>query len=128
VKSIAVPFRFSGGRVAVTRNYDKIIRQKIVDVLTTSPPERMGLPNYGASLYELLFEPIDELVESDFKTDAIIELQDRVSGVTIHDLYIRQNEFYESTAEITVYYSLPLSPAQTLTFTVTSQLTEESPL
>lgn len=128
MKSIAVPFRFSGGRVAVTRNYDKIIRQKIVDVLTTSPPERMGLPNYGASLYELLFEPIDELVESDFKTDAIIELQDRVSGVTIHDLYIRQNEFYESTAEITVYYSLPLSPAQTLTFTVTSQLTEESPL
>jgi phage baseplate assembly protein W len=128
VKSIAVPFRFSGGRVAVTRNYDKIVRQKIVDVLTTSPPERMGLPNYGASLYELLFEPIDELVESDFKTDAIIELQDRVSGVTIHDLYIRQNEFYESTAEITVYYSLPLSPAQTLTFTVTSQLTEESPL
>lgn len=128
MKSIAVPFRFSGGRVAVTRNYDKIIRQKIVDVLTTSPPERMGLPNYGANLYELLFEPIDELVESDFKTDAIIELQDRVSGVTIHDLYIRQNEFYESTAEITVYYSLPLSPAQTLTFTVTSQLTEESPL
>lgn len=128
MKSIAVPFRFSGGRVAVTRNYDKIVRQKIVDVLTTSPPERMGLPNYGASLYELLFEPIDELVESDFKTDAIIELQDRVSGVTIHDLYIRQNEFYESTAEITVYYSLPLSPAQTLTFTVTSQLTEESPL
>lgn len=128
MKSIAVPFRFSGGRVAITRNYDKIVRQKIVDVLTTSPPERMGLPNYGASLYELLFEPIDELVESDFKTDAIIELQDRVSGVTIHDLYIRQNEFYESTAEITVYYSLPLSPAQTLTFTVTSQLTEESPL
>lgn len=128
MKSIAVPFRFSGGRVAVTRNYDKIVRQKIVDVLTTSPPERMGIANYGASIYSLLFEPIDELVESDFKTDAIIELQSRLSGVSIHDISIRQNEFYESTAEITVYYSLPLSPAQTLTFTVTSQLTEESPL
>lgn len=128
MKSISIPFRFSGGRVVSTRNYDAIVRQKIVDVLTTSPPERMGLPNYGASLYSLLFESIDDLVEADFKTDAIMELQDRVSGVSIHDISIRQNEFYESTAEITVIYSLPLSPAQTLTFTVTSQLTEESPL
>lgn len=128
MRSISVPFRFSGGRVVATRNYDSIVRQKIIDVLTTSPAERMGLPNYGANIYGLLFEPIDSLIESDFKTDAIIEIQDRVSGVTIHDIRITQSDLSESTAEVTVYYSLPLSPAQTLTFTVTNQLTEESPL
>lgn len=128
MKSVSIPFRFSGGRVASTRNYDTIVRQKIIDVLTTTPTERMGFPTYGASLYSLLFEPIDSLVESDFKTDAIMELQNRISGVAIHDITIRQNEFHETTAEITVYYSLPLSPAQTLRFTVTNQLTEESPL
>jgi phage baseplate assembly protein W len=128
VKSISVPFRFTGGRVATTRSNDAIARQKIVDVLTSSPPERMGLPNYGASIYSLLFEPIDALIESDFKTDAITEVQNRVSGVTIHDINIRQDALNESTAEITVYYSLPLSPAKTMTFTIANQLTEESPL
>jgi len=128
MKSISVPFRFTGGRVAATRNYDAIVRQKIIDVLVTNPPERMGFANYGSSLYTLLFEPIDELVLSDFKTDAIMELKSRISGVSIHDIAIKQDDFYETTAEITVYYSLPLSPAQRLTFTVTNQLTEETPL
>lgn len=128
MKSISVPFRFTGGRVATTRNSDAIARQKIVDVLTSAPADRMGLPNYGAGIYSLLFEPIDTLVASDFKTDAITEIQNRVSGVTVHDINIEQGAFNESTAEITVYYSLPLSPAKTLTFTIASQLTEESPL
>jgi phage baseplate assembly protein W len=128
MKNIAVPFRFTGGRVAATTNTDIIARQKIVDALTTAPPERFGLPNYGANLYSLLFEPIDELVESDFKIDAIMEVHDRVSGVTIHDIRIKQNEIDNSTADIYVYYSLPLSPAQSFTFTVSNTLTEESPL
>lgn len=128
MKSISVPFRFTGGRVATTRDYSTIVRQKIIDVLTTSPTQRMGLPNYGANAYALLFESIDELVSSDFVTDATIELQDRVSGIRIHDMRIKQSEDNETTAEIIVKYSLPLSPAQTLTFNITSQLTEESPL
>lgn len=128
MKSISMPFRFTGGRVATTRNNDAIVRQKIIDVLTSSPSERMGLPNYGARAYNLLFEPIDELIASDFTTDAILEIQDRVSGVTVHDMSIRQSDEQETTAVISVYYSLPLSPAQTLSFTITNLLTEESPL
>lgn len=128
MRSILVPFNFSGGGVSVTRNQDTIIRQKIVDVLTTSAPERFGLPNYGADIYSLLFQPIDELVEADFKTDAIIALQERVRGVTIHDVRLKQHELEESTVEVYVYYSLPLGSTQTFSFTVTSQLTEESPL
>ena len=128
MKNIAVPFRFTGGRVAATTDPDTVARQKIIDVLTTAPSERFGLPNYGAGLYSLLFEPIDELVEADFKMDAMMELRDRVSGVTIHDIRIKQNQVDESTADIYVYYSLPLSPAQTFSFTITNTLTEESPL
>lgn len=128
MKNISVPFRFSGGRVVATTNPDTIARQKIIDVLTTSPAERFGFPNYGAGLYALLFEPIDELIEADFKTDAMIEIGNRVSGVTVHDLVVRQNAIETSNADIYVYYSLPLRPAQTFTFTVTNTLTEESPL
>jgi len=126
MKNISVPFRFSGGKVAATTDYDAIARQKIIDVLTTSPYERFGVPNYGAGIRGLLFESIDELVESDFRLDAITEVQNRVSGVTVHDIRIRQSELDESTANVHVLYSLPLSSAQTLTFTITSLLTEES--
>ena len=128
MNNISIPFRFTGGRVASTTNVDTVARQKIIDVLTTSPAERFGLPNYGAGLYSLLFEPIDELVEADFKMDAMLEIQERVSGATVHDIRIKQNAIDESTADIYVYYSLPLSPAQTFSFTITNTLTEESPL
>ena len=128
MKSISIPFRFIGGSVATTTNSDTIARQKIVDVLVTSPAERMGVPNYGADIYSLLFEPIDKMVESDFKIDAIKELNSRISGVTIHDLTIHQDEIEESIAQVYVHYSLPLSPQQTLSFTISTALTEESPL
>jgi phage baseplate assembly protein W len=128
MKNISIPFQFSGGRVGATTDVDSIARQKIIDVLTTIPHERFGTPNYGAGIKGLLFEPIDELVEADFKTDAITEVHRRVSGVTIHDIRVQQNFVDESTADVFVYYSLPLSPVQTLTFTITATLTEESPL
>jgi len=128
VKSISIPFSFTGGRVGITRNYDKIIRQKIVDVLVTSPPERFGIANYGAGVYSLVFEDIDELIAADFRLDAIAELQNRLTGVTINDIRVRQNTFNPNTAEITVYYSLPLSRTQSFSFTVTDVLNEESPL
>ena len=128
MKNISVPFRFSGGKVAATTDYDAIARQKIIDVLTTSPYERYGVPNYGAGIRGLLFESIDELIESDFKLDAMGEVHRRVSGVTIHDIRVRQDPIDESVAQVFVYYALPLSPVKTLTFTITESLTEESPL
>jgi phage baseplate assembly protein W len=128
MRNIAVPFRFDGGRVGTTTNPDTVARQKIIDVLTTSHYERLGLPSYGAGIRGLLFEPIDSLVEADFKIDAINEVHNRVSGVTIHDIRIKQSDIEESTAEIFVYYSLPLSPIQVLSFVLTETLTEESPL
>lgn len=128
MKNISVPFRFVGGRVATTSNTDTIARQKIVDVLVTSPAERMGQPTYGAGIYALLFEPIDELVKSDFRVDALQELNSRISGVTIYNLDITQNPIEPSLAEVEVTYSLPLSPVQQLTFTINTALTEESPL
>ena len=128
MKSISIPFSFTGGKVGSTRNPDSVIRQKIVDVLVTSPLERLGLTNYGANIYSLVFEDIDELVASDFRLDAIVEVQNRVSGVTINDIRVKQNEFNPNTAEITVYYSLPLSSTQVFSFTVSDVLNEESPL
>lgn len=129
MKNIRTPFAISGGKIAFSRDVSTIVRQKVLDVLVTSPSERVGQDDYGAGVMSMLFEPIDELTESDFKVDAIDEINRRVSGATIVDLQVRQGDYDVSTADITVYYKLPLSSVEATTFTVSTQsLNEESPI
>lgn len=128
MKIIVTPFRFSGGRVAITSDPDTIVRQKIVDYLTTSASERFNLPFYGFNLSSFLFEPIDSLVKADIRMDVLPGLQRAVSGVTILDFDIEQSEMDPSTATVTVTYSLPLSSSKTFTFQVVNDLNEESAL
>lgn len=124
MKTMIVPFRLAGGGVAATSDAVRATEQKIINVLTTGKMERVGLPNYGGGVRELLFENIDELVEADFKMDAAAEITDNVPGLNLVDIRIVQTE--DSQANITVYYQLPLSAIGSVTFSVTASLTEES--
>lgn len=129
MKNIRTPFSITGGKVSFSRDVPTIIRQKVLDVLVTSPSERVGQDDYGAGVMAMLFEPIDEMTESDFKVDAIAEINRRVSGVNIINLTVRQGSYEDSTADITVYYKLPLSSIEATTFTVSTEfLNEESPI
>lgn len=128
MKSIVTPFRFSGGRVASTSDPSVIAQQKIVDYLTTSAYERFNLPDYGGSLSAFIFEPIDDLVKADLKTDLIPGLNRYVSSVSILDLDIEQDDIDPSLATVTVTYNLPLSPVRRFEFNLASDLTEETPL
>jgi phage baseplate assembly protein W len=128
MRSISIPFGFNGGRVSTTTDPDTIARQKIIDVMLTNRFERMGVPNYGAGVQGLLYEPIDSLVTSDFKLDAIAEIHRRVKDVTIHDIVVEESFIEESEVRVTVYYALPLSQTRTLVFTLPDVLTEESAL
>lgn len=125
-KSLRVPFRVDGGRIGVTTDITTRNEQKIVNVLVTNRLERQMIPDYGAGVQALLFDGIDELVEVDFRTDAISELLTRVSGIEVLDIRIVQTD--ESEATITVYYRTPLSAVQSTSFSVVvpGTLTEES--
>jgi phage baseplate assembly protein W len=130
--AISIPFRIEGGTVVSTSDPDRIARQKIIDVLATRRFERPVDPRYGAGMYSLLFENVDndpdDPVFADFKLDALRELRDRVSNVRVIDMRIDQLE--DSTYQITVYYSLPMSSVQTLVFSILAPaaLTEETPI
>jgi hypothetical protein len=132
VIAVSIPFRIESGTVAVTSDPDRIVRQKIIDVLATRKFERPTDPRYGAGMYSLLFENFDDdpddPVFADFKLDAIREIRDRVSDVQSTDMRIEQ--FEDSTYRITVFYRTPLSSIQTVTFVVNvpELLTEETPL
>lgn len=122
------PFQVTGGKIADTTDFVKIIEQKIINVLVTNKLERGMIPDYGAGVDQLLFDSLDDLVEVDFKTDAAQELVGRVSGLNIVDIHIKQTA--ESTADITVAYRTLLSGVRTTTFSVAipGLLNEETPI
>lgn len=135
--SIKVPFSISPyGGVQTTADTDQIVRQQIIDVLTTSKLERVMRPTYGAGANQLLFEPIDELIYSEFRTDAIPEINKNLSSGYVVDVSIKPmdmpviSDIPETALQITAVYLVRQGLKKTLTFNITNNfnLTEESPL
>lgn len=110
MRSISIPFRFEGGRVASTTDEATIAKQRIIDALTTDAYERVNRPGYGLSVNSLLFDSFDELIFSDYRIDAIRDLNDYVSNARITDFQVRSgnpityNGSEENTLVIRVMY------------------------
>lgn len=57
ITSFGFPFKLNAyGRVNATGG-DEAIRGKIIQVLFTTPGERVNLPEFGCGLFNLVFEP-----------------------------------------------------------------------
>lgn len=60
--SIGFPFRIDGlGQVATVTGDDNI-QSKILEVVMTAPGERVGLPEFGCGLRDLVFDPNNEIL------------------------------------------------------------------
>jgi phage baseplate assembly protein W len=133
--SIATPFRIdSSGRVAKTNTPERIAEQQIIDVLTTSKFERVMKPTYGAGATQLLYEPVDDLIYGEFKTDALMELNKNLTVASVTNLLIQPSDTPYVDAdpsvviEIKVQYSMALSNNRVFSFKIATPtgLTEES--
>jgi len=88
LRTIAVPFSFSGGSLRTTANPHTIARQEITDVLVTNNYERVMAPMYGANTSSLLFTQVDNLMEADFKEEALHMLNTNLSNCTVVHLSV----------------------------------------
>lgn len=103
MKAIKTPLRFANGKVATVTTAEDAARQKIMDVLVTTPGERVMRPGYGSGVYNLLFEPADPLIVADFRAEALMDIQENVSGVAIQDLIINNgSQVYGDPASLEV--------------------------
>lgn len=123
MRSIALPFRISNGRVATLTDQFDIVEQKILDVMLTSNRERVMNPRYGSSVYSLLYEMVDDNVLADFKTETLMDLRENVGGVEIIDIKFNSSNLYgdseyNTTLEVSVYYRIPPSLSRSVTFSV----------
>lgn len=136
MKSIKVPFNFSGGRVATTSSPTVVAEQKIINVLTTNKYERVMRHRYGANVNQLLYEEIDELSTADFIIDAKQEAADSISRTSILDIKLTPTNTIaaygnsETTLGITVTYRIPLGAPQVVAFKVAAPgiTTEDTPI
>lgn len=131
MSSISVPFRFENGKVAYTSDNSMVVRQKIADVLATRRYERVMRPEYGAGISDLLFEPLDPLVFTDYKVDALTSVNESVSNAYIKDIIIQEGSLNyngESTLVAQVVYDVAGegTTVYTLTVDATKILTEET--
>lgn len=136
MKSIKIPYSFSGGKTNSTTSITTIADQKIIDLLVTSKYQRLFRHRYGAGIHRLLFEPIDELAIADFLIDARQDARESISRVEILDLKVvppNQIPAYtspETTIGIAITYKLPLGSPRIVRFSVAvpGELTEDTPI
>lgn len=129
MKAINIPFKFSNGGVFETSELSQITENKIVDALITSNSERAINASYGVGLKTLLYEPLDSLVFDDFKSDAIVKINETLDSGKVLDITITyphspQMAYLEdSSILVTVVYSLPSTGSiRTFTFNVSSDI------
>jgi hypothetical protein len=127
MKSINIPFSFSNGGVSESSDIAIITQNKIVDVLITNSAERAINTSYGVGIQSLLYESIDSLLFDDFKSEALVKINEVLDTGSVLDISIAQEDLIQtafvedSTIAITVVYSLPTTNSiTTFTFNVSS--------
>lgn len=61
-RTFGFPFAIDAAGYVNASGGDEAIRGKIIQVLFTSPGERVNLPQFGCGLFDLVFEPNDDVL------------------------------------------------------------------
>ena len=111
MRTITVPFSFSGGAVGTTDDPHQIARQEIINVVMTDQYERVMLPGYGASTSRLVFGTPDPLIVADFREEAMSMLNTNLSNCVVRDISVTDTApdgtaYGPEDAEATIYLNV----------------------
>jgi phage baseplate assembly protein W len=96
MKSINIPFSFSNGGVSESSDIAIITQNKIVDVLITNSAERAINTSYGVGIQSLLYESIDSLLFDDFKSEALVKINEVLDTGSVLDISIAQEDLIQT--------------------------------
>jgi len=113
---LSFPFRIGDLGQVATQTGDANIHAKIMEVLLTSPGERVHLPEFGCGLRDLVFDPNNDILAatSEFSINAalqrwlgneiLVESVDVASSadseVVIEVVYLRRDQLERSKVKI----------------------------
>jgi len=89
MKAFDVPLSIVNGTLAFTESYDRIVRNQVIDALTTNQGERVMHPDWGCDVQSMLFDPSDSLERQDtaaYVRDRLIQFVPRsfISSVGVN--------------------------------------------
>ena len=120
VQSIDFPFRFQGGSLQLTSNYQRVVRAQLIDSVMTNYRERVMRPDYGADIQSFLFEGVPELRTIDTANLIKQRLIAMVPRATIDSVSVEQDPANRSTVDISVAYRAnSYDDPETLQFSIT---------
>ena len=110
-RHLACPFRIgAAGRPAAPANDDAHVRDELLQLLLTSPAERLFLPDFGGGVRKLVFEPASETLRGVVKA----RITNGLSRWLGHRLTVELIEVVwddpAATLEVTVKYRPAGSP------------------
>ena len=91
--SLGFPLRVTEKGAIYSSDKDEAINSKIVQILFTTPGERVNLPDFGCGLLNLTFEPNDEILASSTEFTIRQALTKWLSNdIVVNDVNITNNE------------------------------------
>lgn len=102
--AFSAPFRILSGTPVPTSDYEKIVRDQLIDAITTNQGERVMRPDYGCDIQSILFDPSSSLERNDaagYLRDRLIHL---VQRALIKDVRVDVSESQPNVVYIDVRY------------------------
>ena len=113
-KAIGVGYpiqRSSNGYFDKTFTTVEHTKSNIINVLSTKQGERIGRPEFGTNLEELLFEPMTEQLEADIRQEINSAVQRSLPYVEIVSLNVGRNE-QKRIAKVDIDFTTPFVPGE----------------
>ena len=120
--SVKLPLSYDSedGPYRLTKNLKENVQQNFKNLMLTNPGERVMLPNFGAGIRQLLFEPISEDLFSKVRSRIFNQVRTYMPFVNIEDVFINtmseRQDFGPNEVQISIVYNiLPLDAKDTFT-------------
>jgi phage baseplate assembly protein W len=100
------PYSVSGSGIPNTTTADDHLRELILQVLFTSPGERVNLPEFGVGVQRLVFEPSDDTLRSSAQFLISTNLQRWLGDrINVEQVNVTGDPGDESTVRIEITYT-----------------------
>jgi Bacteriophage baseplate protein W len=117
---LGFPFGINGTGTVLAQDGDPLLRGKILQLLLTSPGERVNLPEYGTRLRDLVFDPNNDILAAStefavaralmrFLADELqvdkVQVRNDDSELTVDVIYVRKSDLH--TERLSVGIPIP---------------------
>src|SRR6516165_3443705 len=100
------PYGVGGSGIPITTTADDHLRDLILQVLFTSPGERVNLPDFGVGVQRLVFEPSNETLRSSAQFLISTNLQRWLGDrINVEQVTVASDPGDESTVRIEIIYT-----------------------